>query len=152
MRNCLAELLREAGEEGVATEQVVPHWSTADEAAVLDVVRVGRDGAVEYFDVTVAGALPDRGVERAAAVRDGARACELARRKHRRYPGPGLTAVAWEAGGRPGEETEAWVRGLFRHLPSAEQAGRAAAAWQRLSVTLQRGNAAMLTAAGARVL
>jgi hypothetical protein len=59
--------------------------------------------------------------------------------------------LAWEAEGRPGEELEAFVRGLFRHRPISEQGVLASRAWQRLSATLQRGNAALLAAAGARL-
>jgi hypothetical protein len=118
---------------------------------VLDIVRIGAHGAVEYLDVTVAGALAERGIEQAAAARDGARAAALERRKHQRYAGTGLTALAWEAEGRPGEELEAFVRSLYRHRPISEQGVLVASAWQRLSATLQRGNAMMLAAAGARL-
>ena len=114
------------------------------EAARLDAVFTDPAAGAVYADVVVTDASlgAGTGAGRSRAVRDGAAAAAAEERKHRRYPGPALTAFALEALGRAGQEAQAilrtWARG---------DAAVLAAARQSLAATLQRGNAEAFRAA-----
>ena len=87
----------------------------------------------------------------ARAGRDGVAAADGVRSKRRRYPPHGgeLVPFVFEAGGRPAEETVAWVRsdswGL--ELDDADRSKVIRYAWQQYSNVLQSGNAEMILSA-----
>ena len=98
-----------------------------------------------------------------AADSDGAAAAGAADGKHRRYPAwalPGgrLVAFAAETFGRWGSETLDWLRGAVDAVAEVDPQVAAAGHWgkvallnawhTRLSVALQKGNAACLLQAG----
>ena len=62
-------------------------------------------------------------LQRARAKKDGVAAADAVRGKRRRYPPEGgeLVPLIFEAGGRPAEETVAYVRSLGLDLDSAER-------------------------------
>ena len=106
------------------TEQRVPEWDRevldedtgrmVREEAVLDVVTTAPStGQVAFVDVTVTTACPDDAVRlRSRARHDGRGAADAAADKRRRYDraGANLVPMAFEDGGRPAEETVAFVR------------------------------------------
>ena len=55
--------------------------------------------------------------------------------------------MAWEDGGRPAEETVAYVRSWGHGFPPGERSEVIRYAWQELSVVLQTGNAEMILSA-----
>ena len=67
----------------------------------------------------------------------------------RRYPPEGgeLVPLVFEAGGRPAEETVAYVRALGLELDSAERTQVMRFVWQQYSNVLQAGNAEMILSA-----
>ena len=84
------------------------------EEAVLDVVTTDPStGQVVFVDVTVTTACPDDAARlRSRARHDGRGAADAAADKRRRYDraGANLVPMAFEDGGRPAEETVAFVR------------------------------------------
>ena len=76
-------------------------------------------------------------------------AADAVRGKRSRYPPAGGTLVplVFEAGGRPAEETVAYVRSLGGGLDDSERAVVLRGVWQRFSTTLQAGNAEMILSA-----
>ena len=115
-----------------------------------------------YGDVVVSH--PEGGAYlHAAADRDGAAAAGAADGKHRRYPAwalPGgrLVAFSVETFGRWGTEALDWLRGAVDAVAEVDPQLAAAGHWgkvallnawhTRLSVALQKGNAACLLQAG----
>ena len=143
VRDWLAGWLQARGATGVGTEQFVPAWDRARadgsvEAARLDVVFTDPAAGVSCVDAVVTDAAlgADTPAGQSRAVRDGAAAAAAEERKHRRYPGPALTAFALEALGRAGAEAQALLRTWARG-----DAAVLAAARQSLAATLQRGTA-----------
>ena len=69
--------------------------------------------------------------------------------KRVRYPPSGgdLVPMAWEDGGRPAEETVAYVRTWGHGLPPGERTEIIRYGWQQVSVRLQVGNAEMILSA-----
>ena len=82
----------------------------------------------------------------------GARACAAARHreadKHRRYPphaaAPVLIPSVYEAGGRAGEQAEAFLHSVVAEEPDRARAEVIADLRLRLVVALHRGNAALM--------
>jgi hypothetical protein len=70
-------------------------------------------------------------------------------RKRSRYPPSGgeLVPLVFEAGGRPAEETVAFVRSWGLELDQAERSNVIRYAWQQYSTVLQSGNAEMILSA-----
>jgi len=155
------------------TEQRVPEWDrqvidvnnrTVTEEAVLDVVTSDPfSGQVVHVDVTVTTACPaDAASLHGRARRDGRGAAEAAAAKRRRYNLAGATLVpmAFEDGGRAGEETVAFVRRCgsaaerlgSQRLAADATAGQPVTAqlWQGLSTLLQLGNAELVLSANGR--
>ena len=58
-----------------------------------------------------------------------------------------LVPLVFEAGGRPAEETVAYVRSLGYGLDGAERTQLLRFAWQQYSTVLQAGNAEMILSA-----
>ena len=71
------------------------------------------------------------------------------RGKRLRYPPTGgeLVPLVFEAGGRPAEETVAFVRSWGLDLDDAERSEVIRFAWQQYSNVLQSGNAEMILSA-----
>ena len=92
--------------------------------------------------------------QRARAKKDGVAAADAVRGKRRRYPPEGgeLVPLIFEAGGRPAEETVAYVCSLGLELDSAERTQVMRLAWQQYSNVLQAGNAEMILSAVGSVL
>jgi hypothetical protein len=154
-------------------EQRVPEWDrevtddsgrTAIEMAVLDVVTSDpTSGQPLYLDFTVTTACPDDPAAlRRRARNDGRGASDAAAGKRRRYnlAGASLVPLAFEDGGRPAEETVAFVR---RCGAAAEERGATwplaaagdeqpvtARLWQEYSTLLQLGNAELVLSANGR--
>ena len=80
---------------------------------------------------------------------DGVAAADFVRGKRTRYPPQGgeLVPLVFEAGGRPAEETVAFVRSWALDLDDTERAGVIRHAWQMYSNVLQTGNAEMILSA-----
>ena len=87
--------------------------------------------------------------QRARAGKDGVAAADGVRGKRLRYPPSGgeLVPLVFEAGGRPAEETVAYVRSLGHGLEVAERSQVIRFAWQQYSTVLQSGNAEMILSA-----
>ena len=158
-------------------EQRVPAWDrereddqgrTVTELAVLDVASSDpASGCLLYLDVTVTTACPsgnDRAALRRRARGDGRGASDAVADKRRRYnlAGSSLIPLAFEDGGRPAEETVAFVR---RCGAAAERTGCSlfgagdggaqdqpvvARLWQEYSTLLQLGNAELILNANGR--
>jgi len=87
--------------------------------------------------------------QRARAGRDGTAAADAVRGKRLRYPPSGgeLVPLVFEAGGRPAEETVAFVRSWGQGLEDSERSRLLRFAWQQYSLVLQAGNAEMILSA-----
>jgi hypothetical protein len=70
-------------------------------------------------------------------------------KKRARYPPSGgdLVPMAWEDGGRPAEETLAYVRSWGHGFPQGERSEVVRYGLQQLSTLLQVGNAEMILSA-----
>ena len=140
-----------------AIEQRVVAWDRVNqrtgllEEARLDVAtRDAVSGRKIFVDAMVTCA--NCGYEprqRARANKDGVAATDAVRAKRLRYPPAGgeLVPLVFEAGGRPAEETVAFVRSWCVGLESAERSAVIRFAWQQYSVVLQSGNAEMILSA-----
>ena len=95
------------------------------------------------------GDLRSQRRRRACAGRDGVAAADAVRGKRRRYPPSGgeLVPLVFEAGGRPADETVAYVRSWAAELDDAERSRAIRYAWQQYSIVLQSGNAEMILSA-----
>jgi hypothetical protein len=151
------------------TEQRIPEWDRfvpdADgdlvlQEAVMDIVTSDPGtGQLVHVDVTVTTACPENRADlRGRARHDGRGAANAAADKRRRYNLAGATLVpmAFEDGGRAGEET---VRFIRRCGAAAEQRGvyettggqsATARLWQEYSTLLQVGNAELVLSANGR--
>ena len=150
---------------GLATslEQHVPQWdrTTIDdetgqlrvEQAILDVATAdARSGQPKWFDITVKCAHTDDLARLGArSRRDGRAAADAAAGKRRRYSeaGPALLPLAFESGGRPAEDTIAFIRQCGSSFASGGRDGsqQAQLLWQECSTLLQRGNAELILSA-----
>jgi hypothetical protein len=138
-------------------EQRVSAWDRINprtqvlEEAVLDVsTRDAASGRKIYVDVTVTCAHSGyQPTQRARANKDGVAASQAVSGKRQRYPPSGgeLVPLAWEDGGRPAEETAAFVRSWGLLLPPEDRSEVIRHAWQQYSAILQAGNAEMILSA-----
>ena len=139
------------------TEQRVAAWDRTNprtgeyEEAVLDVAtRDNISGHAIFLDATVtcahSGSQPR---QRARANKDGLAASNAVDDKRERYPPSGgeLVPLAFEAGGRPGQETVSFVRSWGHGAEPGERTEIIRYAWQQLSMALQTGNAEMILVA-----
>jgi len=143
------------------TEQHVPEWDRVNaatgrvEEAVLDVVTHDPStGAAIFVDAVVTCAHSDDPARlRARARNSGRAAADAAAGKRRRYASAGasLVPLAFEDGGRPAEETVAFLRMLGAVRTEAEGGsqdwGGTALLWQECSSLLQLGNAELVLSA-----
>jgi len=139
------------------TEQRVSAWDRVNprtgvlEEARLDVAtRDSASGRPIFVDARVTCA--HSGYEprqRARAGKDGVAAADAVRAKRHRYPPSGgeLVPLVFEAGGRPADETVAYVRSWAAELDDAERSRVIRYAWQQYSRVLQSGNAEMILSA-----
>ena len=138
-------------------EQRVTAWDRVNprsgelEEAVLDVVT--RDAVTAlpiYIDATVTCAHSSSELrQRARANKDGLAVSNAVDDKHERYPPSGgeLVVLGFEAGGRPADETVAYVRSLGHEAEPDERSEIIRYAWQQFSTLLQIGNAEMFLSA-----
>ena len=157
MRDVTAELHPKITGYVACKEQRVTAWDRHNprtgllEEARLDVAtRDAASGRKIFLDTCVTCAhcgFEPR--QRARAKKDGVAAADAVRGKRRRYPPEGgeLVPLIFEAGGRPAEETVAYVRSLGLELDSAERTQVMRLAWQQYSNVLQAGNAEMILSA-----
>ena len=134
----------------VAWDRVNPRTRVLEEARLDVATRDAGTSHKIYVDTCVTCA--HSGYEprqRACAGKDGVAAADAVRGKRVRYPptGGNLVPLVFEAGGRPAEETVAFVRSWGAGLDSAERSRVIRFAWQQYSTVLQSGNAEMLLSA-----
>ena len=150
----------------VEYEQRIPAWdetvtqedgTTVVEQAILDwVPRDALTGREIHVDTTVTCAFSqDPGRLRARANKDGLAASQAAHGKRVRYSqaGGSLVPLAFEAGGRPADETVAFINGWQTASLGDAAATPISTVWQHCSTILQLGNAEqMLSALGSTVV
>ena len=157
MRDFTVEFHPKVSGHVAAKEQRVTAWDRVNprtgllEEARLDVAtRDAASGRKIFVDACVTcahcGYEPR---QRARAGKDGVAAADAVRGKRRRYPPSGgeLVPLVFEAGGRPADETVAFVRSWGVDLPVAERSEVIRFAWQQYSSVLQSGNAEMILSA-----
>ena len=143
IRDVSADLHSKATGYVAAKEQRVTAWDRVNsrtgllEEARLDyATRDASTGNKIFVDAMVTcahcGYQPR---QRARAGKDGVAAADAVRGKRRRYPPSGgeLVPLVFEAGGRPAEETVAYVRSLGHGLDGAERTNLLRFAWQQYS-------------------
>ena len=134
----------------IAWDRVNPQTGLLEEARLDVATRDAANGRPIFLDAMVTcahcGYAPR---QRARAGKDGAAAADAVRSKRLRYPPEGgeLVPLIFETGGRPAEETLAYVRSLGAQAGVAERGLLVRSVWQQLSVALQSGNAEMLLSA-----
>ena len=131
----------------VAWDRVNPRTGALQEARLDVATRDSASGRKIFVDVCVTCAHSGYGPrQQARAGKDGVAAADSVRGKRSRYPPSGgeLVPLVFEAGGRPADETVAFVRSWAVDLDSAERARMIRYAWQQYSCTVQRGNAEMI--------
>ena len=133
-----------------AWDRVHPNTGLLEEARLDVATREAATGRKIFIDACVTcahcGYEPR---QRARAGRDGVAAADAVRGKRRRYPPSGgeLVPLVFEAGGRPAEETVAYVRSLGQAFGDTERSQVIRFAWQQYSTALQAGNAEMILSA-----
>ena len=157
IRDVTADLHKKATGYVVSKEQRVTAWDRTNrrtgllEEARLDVAtRDATTGNKIFVDAMVTCAHCGFGPrQQARAHKDGVAAADAVRGKRLRYPPSGgeLVPLVFEAGGRPAEETVAYVRSLGHGLEGAERTQLLRYAWQQYSTVLQSGNAEMILSA-----
>jgi len=157
LRDFTAEFHPKVSGYVAVTEQRVTAWDRVNprsgilEEARLDVAtRDAASGHKIFVDACVtcahSGYEPS---QRARARKDGVAAAAAVRGKRSRYPPSGgeLVPLVFEAGGRPADETVAFVRSWASEVDEAERAKTIRHAWQQYSNVLQAGNAEMILSA-----
>ena len=131
----------------VAWDRVNPRTGQLEEARLDVATRDAATGQPVFVDATVTCAYSGYApCQRARANRDGVAAASAVSSKRSRYPPSGgdLVPFAFEDGGRPAEETVAFVRSWGYGFPLGERSEVIRFAWQQLSAHLQLGNAEMI--------
>ena len=134
----------------VAWDRVNPRDGLLEEARLDVATRDAASGRKIYIDAMVTCAQCGFGPrQQARAGRDGVAAADGVRVKRRRYPPSGgeLVPLVFEAGGRPAEETVAFVRSWATELDETDRSKLIRFAWQQYSSVLQSGNAEMILSA-----
>jgi len=133
-----------------AWDRVNPRTGLLEEARLDVATRDAASGHKIFVDACVtcahSGYEPS---QRARAGRDGVAAAAAVRGKRSRYPPSGgeLVPLVFEAGGRPADETVAFVRSWATEVDEAERSRVIRYAWQQYSTILQSGNAEMVLSA-----
>ena len=133
-----------------AWDRVNPRSGLLEEARLDVATRDAATGHKIFVDAMVTCAHSGYGPrQQARAGRDGVAAADAVRSKRCRYPPSGgeLVPLVFEAGGRPADETVAFVRSWAADLDNVERAQVIRFAWQQYSSVLQSGNAEMLLSA-----
>ena len=133
-----------------AWDRVNPRTGRLEEARLDVATRDAITGRPIYIDTTVTCAHSGNEPRLVArANKDGLAASNAVDDKRERYPAWGgeLVPMAFEAGGRPAEETAAFVRSWGHGLEPTERSLLLRSAWQQLSVALQIGSAEMVLSA-----
>ena len=128
----------------VAWDRVNPRTGQQEEARLDVATRDAATGLPVFVDATVTCAYSGYApCQRARANKDGVAAASAVSSKRSRYPPSGgdLVPFAFEDGGRPAEETVAFVRSWGYGFPLGERSEVIRFAWQQLSALLQLGNA-----------
>ena len=131
----------------VAWDRVHPRTGQLEEARLDVATRDAATGLPVFVDATVTCAYSGYApCQRTRANKDGLAAAAAVSSKRARYPPSGgdLVPFAFEDGGRPAEETVAFVRSWGHGFSLGEWSGVIRFAWQQLSVLLQLGNAEMI--------
>ena len=134
----------------VAWDRVNPRTGVVEEARLDVATRDPTSGLPIFIDATItcahSGSQPR---QQARANKDGLAAANAADDKRDRYPPAGgdLVPLAFEAAGRPGDETIKFVRSWGHGLDAGERSEVIRYAWQQFSVILQTGNAEMILSA-----
>ena len=133
-----------------AWDRVNPRTGLLEEARLDVATRDAATGRSIFIDASVTCAhcgFEPR--QRARAGKDGVAAADVVRKKRTRYPPSGgeLVPLVFEAGGRPAEETVAYVRSLGQGFEGPERTQVLRFAWQQYSNVLQAGNAEMILSA-----
>ena len=134
----------------VAWDRVNPRTGILKEARLDVATRDAASGRKIFVDACVTCARSGyQPRQQARAGRDGVAAADAVRGKRCRYPPSGgeLVPLVFEAGGRPAEETVAFVRSWGLDMDLAERAKVIRYAWQQYSTALQAGNAEMILSA-----
>ena len=137
----------------VAWDRHHPVTGILEEARLDFATRDAITGQPIFVDTTVTCAYSGYApCQRGRAAKDGLAALKVVNSKRLRYPPSGgdLVPMAWEDGGRPAEETVAYVRTWGHGLPPGERTEVIRYAWQQLSQLLQIGNAEMILSAKSR--
>ena len=133
-----------------AWDRVNPRTGALQEARLDVATRDSASGRKIFVDVCVTCAHSGYGPrQQARAGRDGVAAADAVRGKRLRYPPSGgeLVPLVFEAGGRPADETVAFVRSWGLELNPAERSQMIRHAYQQFSTILQTGNAEMILSA-----
>ena len=131
----------------VAWDRVNPRTGEMEEARLDYATRDAITGQPIFVDATVTCAFSGYApCQRARARKDGLAAVSAVNGKRRRYPPSGgdLVPLAFEDGGRPADETVAYVRTWGHGLTPGERSEVIRYGWQQLSSRLQIGNAEMI--------
>ena len=133
-----------------AWDRVNPNTGLLEEARLDVATRDAASGRKIFIDASVTcahcGYEPR---QRARAGRDGVAAADAVRKKRLRCPPSGgeLVPLVFEAGGRPAEETVAYVRSLGNGFEGHGRTQVLRVAWQQSGNVLQAGNAEMILSA-----
>ena len=140
-----------------STEQRVEAWDRVNpntgelEQAKLDVATWDAvSGRQIYVDVSVTCPHSSYGPrQRARSNKDGLAACNRVQEKRDRYPPHGgeLVPLVFETGGRPADETVAFIQAYGQNLEKKERSEIIAQTWQQYSTLLAIGNAEMILCA-----
>ena len=137
----------------VAWDRVHPRTGQLEEARLDFATRDAVTKQSVFVDATVTCAYSGYApCQRARANKDGLAVMTAVNSKRARYPPSGgdLVPMAWEDGGRPAEETVAYVRSWGFGLDPGERSEVIRYGWQRLSSRLQVGNAEMILSSRGR--
>ena len=123
------------------------------ERRVLPLARIRAKAGLTLFgtalELASRAGTPTERIRLWVALARGLAAADQTVEKHRRHPPEHgeLVALVLETGGRPGDETVAFVRGYGQGLPDAERSEAISTTWRRISRVLQLGGAEMVLSA-----
>ena len=143
IRDCLAEVLQAADVGTVLIEQNAPE--TPEHLLRPDIVFHDANGRVKHLDVEVTTMHPGR-------AQGGHRAGVLIEReegvKRRKYAHLPLIPCVCSHAGRLGNGLQSLLRSVLKQSDLAQRSNAIAASYQTIACILQKGNVAILAAAG----